>query len=98
MAYPNSTLLGINAILTQSDFRRKVLSKVDDPVLLKFWHDEYETLSQKQQLEISSSILNKVGQFLSNPIIRNIIGQPKNSFSMRWIMDNNKIFVVNLSK
>lgn len=48
--------------------------------------------------EAVNPILNKVGQFLSSPILRNILWQPKNPFSMRWIMDNGKIFIVNLSK
>jgi type IV secretory pathway TraG/TraD family ATPase VirD4 len=66
--------------------------------LQKFWSDEFENLSASKQAEVVSPILNKVGQFLSVPLIRNIICQPQSGFSPRWIMDNNKIFLANLSK
>lgn len=55
-------------------------------------------MEPKQMQEAISPILNKVGQFLSNPLLRNILAQPKNAFSLRWIMDNKKILIINLSK
>jgi hypothetical protein len=55
-------------------------------------------MAPNQKVEASGPILNKVGQFLSSSILRNVLGQPKNSFSVRWAMDNNKIIIVNLSK
>jgi len=84
--------------LTNKPYRRNLLAQIKDPMLKKFWDDEFETLSPKQLTEAISPILNKVGQFLSSPILRNILGQPKNSFSLREIMDNKKIFIANLSK
>lgn len=98
LEYPNSTLMSIPLMLTNEAFRSKVVSKVKDPIVKKFWTHEFWAWEPKQQAEFSASILNKVGQFLSNPLLRNILGQPKNSFSLRWAMDNKKIVIINLSK
>jgi hypothetical protein len=93
-----TTLISIPLILTHESYRRRTLSKIDDPILLQFWKQEFEKMSPSMMSEAVNPILNKVGQFLSSPILRNILGQPKNPFSLRWVMDNEKIFIVNLSK
>ena len=93
-----TTLISIPLILTHESYRRKCVSKIDDPILIQFWKQEFEKMSPNMMSEAINPILNKVGQFLSSPILRNILGQPKNPFSLRWIMDNKKIFLVNLSK
>lgn len=98
MEYPNTTLISIPLMLTSEVYRNKVVKKITDPVVKKFWTHEYGKLDQKQRSETAWPILNKVGQFLSSTILRNVLGQPKNSFSMRWAMDNKKIIIVNLSK
>lgn len=95
---PDSTLMTIPMMLTQTSFRRKIIAKIQDPLMEKFWTSEFEAMEPKQMVEAVSPILNKVGQFLSSTLLRNILGQPKNPFSLRWIMDNKKIFIVNLSK
>lgn len=95
---PDSTLMSIPMMLTQTSFRRKIIAKIQDPMMEKFWTSEFEAMEPKQMVEAVSPILNKVGQFLSSTLLRNILGQPKNPFSLRWIMDNKKIFIVNLSK
>jgi hypothetical protein len=92
------TLLDLAMLLSDEEFRREYLSKIKNPFLQKFWSDEFENLSTSKQAEVVSPILNKVGQFLSVPLIRNIISQPLSGFSPRWIMDNKKIFLANLSK
>ncbi|MDD2516250.1 MAG: type IV secretion system DNA-binding domain-containing protein [Candidatus Gracilibacteria bacterium] len=94
----NATLINIIILLTNKPYRRSLMPQLKDPMLKKFWEDEFETLNPKQLTEAISPILNKVGQFLSSPILRNILGQPKNSFSLREIMDSKKIFIANLSK
>lgn len=94
----NTTIINIVHLLTNKNYRREVLVHVKDPALVKFWQDEFETMQPKQVVEAISPILNKVWQFLSSPLLRNILGQPKNSFSLREIMDNKKIFIANLSK
>lgn len=95
---PDTTLISIPLILTHEAYRKKIVSKIDDPILIQFWTQEFERMAPAQMSEAINPILNKVWQFLSSPILRNILGQPKNPFSLRWIMDNQKIFIVNLSK
>ena len=95
---PDTTLISIPLMLTHESYRRKVVAKISDPILIQFWTQEFEKMAPGQMSESINPILNKVGQFLSSPILRNILGQPKNPFSLRWIMDNGKIFIVNLSK
>jgi hypothetical protein len=98
LEYPNSTMLGIMRILTDTDFRTKVINRLTDPVVKSFWLNEYNKMQEKQRTEAISPIQNKVGQFLSSSIIRNIVGQPISSVNMRWAMDHHKIVIVNLSK
>lgn len=96
--YPGSTLLGIMRILVDKDYRKKVIEKVKDPVVRSFWVDEYAKYPDKFATEAIAPIQNKVGQFLSNSLIRNIVGQVKSAIDMRDIMDNQKILLVNLAK
>lgn len=98
LEYPNTTMLGITRVLQDGDFRRKVVRAIKDPIVKSFWVNEFEKMDPRFRVEAISPILNKVGQFLSSPIIRNIVGQPKSSFSLRFAMDNKKIVIVNLSK
>lgn len=98
LEYPNSTLISIPLMLTSEVFRGKVVSKIKDPVVKKFWTWEFAKMAPNQRSEAVWPILNKVWQFLSSSILRNVLWQPKNSFSLRWAMDNNKIVIVNLSK
>lgn len=98
LEYPNSTLLGIMRMLSNKEYRKKVIEKVTDPVIRSFWLDEYAQYNDKFEKEAIAPIQNKVGQFISAPIIRNIIGQVKSSIDMREIMDAGKILIINLSK
>ncbi|MEK7545280.1 MAG: DUF87 domain-containing protein [Patescibacteria group bacterium] len=98
LEYPNTTMLGITRILTDDEFRHRVVKKVTDPVVKAFWNNEFARFTDKQRQEAIAPILNKVGQFLSSSIIRNIIGQPKSSFDFRFAMDKGKIVIINLSK
>ncbi len=96
--YPGSTLLGVTRILVDKDFREKVVAKIQDPVVKMFWTQEYTKYSAQFQVEAISPIQNKVGQFLSNFLIRNIVGQVKSTIDMRKVMDEGKILLLNLSK
>jgi len=98
LEYPGSTLLGIMHLLADRDYRRKVVINLQDPVIKSFWLDEFARYTQRLETEAVAAIQNKVGQFVSNPLIRNIIGQPHSSFDLRKIMDEEKIFIANLSK
>lgn len=93
-----STLLDLALLLSDNEFRNSYIAKIHNPFLQRFWTDEFNALSSTKQTEVVSPILNKVGQFLSVPLIRNIVSQPQSWFSPRWIMDNKKIFLANLSK
>ncbi len=96
--YPSSTLLGIMRILVDKDYRKRVISMVQDPVVKSFWIDEYAVYNEKFRSEAISPIQNKVGQFLTSSIIRNIVGQPKSTIDMQKIMDEKKILLMNLAK
>ncbi len=98
LEYPESTILGINRMLSDVDYRKLVVDKVNDPVVKAFWTKEFARYTQRYEVEASAAIQNKVGQFASNPLIRNIIGQPNSTIDIRDIMDNKKILIVNLSK
>lgn len=95
---PETTLLDISRLLTDKEFRRETLEYCKDVTVLQFWKHEFGQWNDKQVNESIAPVLNKVGAFTANPIIRNIIGQPKSSFNIRQIMDEGKILVVNLSK
>lgn len=95
---PGTTMLDITRMLTEKEFRKDVLTRVVDNVVLNFWNVEFASWTDKFASEAVSPVLNKVGAFTANPIIRNIIGQPKSTFNVRKIMDEGKILIVNLSK
>ncbi|MCR4322488.1 MAG: type IV secretion system DNA-binding domain-containing protein, partial [Candidatus Azambacteria bacterium] len=95
---PDSTLLGVMRILSDKEYRKKAIENVTDPVVRQFWVDEFGKYSSKFEVEAVAPIQNKVGQFLTNPMIRNIVGQQKSSIHMRQIMDEKKILIMNLSK
>ncbi|MBU1180048.1 type IV secretion system DNA-binding domain-containing protein, partial [Patescibacteria group bacterium] len=95
---PGSTLLGIMRLLSEKDYRKKVISQVKDPVVKAFWTKEFAQYKEKFATEAIAPIQNKVGQFLSAFIIRNIVAQVKSTIDVRRIMDEGKIFIMNLSK
>ncbi|MFA6512115.1 MAG: type IV secretion system DNA-binding domain-containing protein [Patescibacteria group bacterium] len=95
---PGSTLLGVTRLLVDKKYREKIVSHISDPIVRSFWVDEYAAYSDKFRTEAISPIQNKVGQFLSSAIIRNIVGQSKSSIDLREAMDNRKIILINLSK
>jgi len=93
-----STLLGINRLLSDPEWRKEVLKDVHDPVVKAFWTKEFSRYSQRYETEATAAIQNKIGQFISSPLIRNIVGQKKSTIDIRRIMDEKKIMIVNLSK
>ena len=95
---PGSTLLGVNRLLSDPEWREGIVSQLKDPVIKAFWTQEFAKYSQRYEVEATAAIQNKIGQFISAPLVRNIIGQPKSTIDMRDIMDNKKILIMNLSK
>ena len=98
LEYPESTLIDVNRMLSNKTFRNAVVEKVSDPIVRAFWTEEFANFTDSYTREATPAIQNKIGAFTSNPLIRNIIGQPTSSFDLRKIMDDRKIFIVNLSK
>lgn len=98
LEYPGSTLMGVNKMLSDKDFRKKVVDNLKDPAVKSFWVDEFAKYTERMAAEAIPAIQNKIGQFTANPLIRNIIGQPTSSFDIRKIMDDKKILIVNLAK
>lgn len=93
-----STLEDVVKILTNNKFRQKVVADLQDPVLRNFWEGEFAGMGDRLRAEAVSPILNKVGQFVSSPLIRNVINTPTNSFSIKEIMDEGKILLCNLAQ
>lgn len=96
--YPGSTLLGVTRMLVDKDYRDKVMAHISDPIVKAFWRDEFSAFNNQFRTEAISPIQNKIGQFLSSSIIRNIVGQSKSTIDMREIMDSGKILLLNLAK
>ncbi|MDI6777924.1 MAG: type IV secretion system DNA-binding domain-containing protein [Patescibacteria group bacterium] len=98
LEYPGSTLLGVTRILVDKNYRERVVEKISDPVVKSFWVDEFTKWNERVLQEVISPIQNKVGQFLSSALIRNIVGQTKSAFNIRDLMDEGKVLIMNLSK
>jgi hypothetical protein len=95
---PGSTLLGVNRMLADKGYRDSVIENITDSSVKSFWIDEFGKWTDKMVAEAVPAIQNKVGQFSANPLIRNILGQTESTFDIKWLMDNRKIFIVDLSK
>lgn len=98
LEYPNATLLGIMRILSDKKYRKEVVDNLTDPVVKSFWINEFGRYSDRLAVEAVAAIQNKVGQFVANPLIRNIMGQPHSAINLRKVMDEEKIIIANLSK
>ena len=94
---PGTTLLGINRMLSDKDYRKMIVDRITDPAIKSFWIREFAQYPPKFREEAIAPIQNKVGQFISSPMIRNIVGQVKSTINMREVMDE-KNFILNLSK
>ncbi|OGJ80216.1 hypothetical protein A2412_04680, partial [Candidatus Peribacteria bacterium RIFOXYC1_FULL_58_8] len=98
LEFQGSSMLGIMRMFADDVYRKKVVARVTDPMVKSFWEQEYATWNEKYRTEATAAIQNKVGQLLSTPLIRNIVGQVKNGLDIRHAMDTGKIVIVNLSK
>ncbi len=98
LEYPGATLLSVNRMLSDKDYRKRVVDNITDPSVRSFWVDEFAKYTDRFAAEATPAIQNKVGQFTSNPLVRNLIGQPQSSFDIRKMMDEKKILIINLSK
>jgi hypothetical protein len=94
----NATLLGVNRLLTDDAYRAKVVQQIKDPFIKAFWAEEYEHYDERFKREAIAPIQNKIGQFILNPVVRNILGQVKAKVNIPFVMDNSRLFIANLSK
>lgn len=94
----DAKLSDILDLLTDPKYRKKVLAQLDDPILLNFWNNEFNMMQDRQRQESIASILNKVGQFVSSPMIRSVVNTSRSSFSIENLMNEGKILLVNLSQ
>jgi hypothetical protein len=94
----DATLLGVNRLLVDGKYRAQVIHQVKDPFIRAFWQEEYEGYDPRFQREAIAPIQNKLGQFLLNPVVRNILGQVKSKMSIPFVMDHERLFIANLSK
>src|SRR3989344_5893276 len=95
---PNATLVDILSLLANAGYRKKVVSQLTDPVLKDFWEKEYAKMPDRLKAEAISPIQNKVGQFVTSKMIRNIVGKSKSSIDLETIMNEGKILILNLSQ
>jgi len=98
LEYPDATILGVNRMFSDKEYRKRVVTNVTDVSVKSFWRDEFAEYDERFQRQAASAIQNKVGQFVSNPQVRNIVGQTESSFDVREMMDEGKIMLINLSK
>ena len=92
-----TTLLGVYRMLADDEYRREIVSHVRDPIVKMFWVKDFEEYPPQFRKEVASPIQNKIGQLLTIPL-RNIVGQPKSTIDLKFIMDNKRILLVNLAK
>lgn len=95
---PNTTLLGIPRLLVDKEYRQVIIANLKDPVVKAFWVNEYEEWQDKFRSEAIAPIQNKVGQFLSTALVRNVVGQSRSTLDIFKLMNDQKIFLVNVSK
>jgi hypothetical protein len=95
---PGNTLLAVPRLLIDDRFRNKIIKQVKDPIIRNFWAVEYEQYPKVFKTETISPIQNKVGQFLSTSMMRNILGQTNTKFDLLDVMDTGKILLLNLAK
>ncbi|MEM3063050.1 MAG: type IV secretion system DNA-binding domain-containing protein, partial [Nitrososphaerota archaeon] len=98
MAEPGNTFVEVVRALTDSSFVQELLPKVSDPVVRRYWLDEIAQTADFHKSEVLGYIVSKFGRFVTNQLMRNIIGQSESSFDLRRVMDERKILIVNLSK
>jgi hypothetical protein len=95
---PGSSLVQILPLLGDDDFREGIVKRLRDPAVRRFWEREFAQMPQRLRAEAISPVLNKIGHFVSHPLLRNVVGQPRTTLNLREVMDERRILIVNLSK
>jgi tRNA isopentenyl-2-thiomethyl-A-37 hydroxylase MiaE len=97
LASPRTSLIDLPQLYTDAQFRDRIVAQISDPIVARFWRDEYPSYDQRFQAEAASPILNKVGQIAASPILRNILGQTSPKFDLGYAMDNQRILIANIA-
>lgn len=95
---PNTTVLSILKMLSDKNYRQKIVARIEDNVVKSFWVSEFAAWSEKYDADAITPLLNKVGQFVATNMMRNVVGQPETKFDIRDVMDNRKILLMKVSK
>ncbi|MCB0289235.1 MAG: TraM recognition domain-containing protein [Calditrichaeota bacterium] len=95
---PKSTLFTVSRLLTDLQFRERIIPRLSDKALQAFWEKEFRNYDKRQRTEAVSPILNKIGQFSADPLIRNIVGQHKSTIRFQEVLDRKRILLANLAK
>jgi hypothetical protein len=98
MSEPGSTFVEVVRVLTDASFVQELLPKVSDPIVRRYWTDQIAQTSDFHKSEVLDYIVSKFGRFVTNRMMRNIIGQSKSAFSFREVMDEGKILLISLAK
>jgi hypothetical protein len=98
MCDPGATFIEIVRVMTDQKFVQELLPKVKDPIIRRYWTDQIAQTSDFHKSEVLDYIVSKFGRFVTNTMMRNIIGQSKSAFDFRNVMDEGKIMLINLSK
>ncbi len=98
LEFPDATVLDVMRLMSDKDYRKGVVDQLKDPVIKSFWVNEFARYAQKFETEATAAIQNKIGKFVSNPLVRHILGQPRSALDFRKAMDEKKILIFNLSK
>ena len=98
MCDEGTTFIEVVRILTDPKYVQELLPKLTDPIVRRFWTDQIANTSDFHKSETLDYIVSKFGRFVTNSVIRNIIGQSESSFNFRNVMDEKKILLINLSK
>ena len=96
--YPDATMRGMISLLNDQNYRQKVIEHIEDDMVKRFWAVEFADWSEKFDTDVIIPLVNKLGQFLSNPLLRNIFGQKENKINLEELMNQKKIILINLSK
>lgn len=98
MCEPGATFVEVVRVLSDPSYVQELLPKVEDPIVRRYWTDQIAQTSDFHKSEVLDYIVSKFGRFVTNKMIRNIIGQSKSAFNFRHVMDEGKILLINLSK
>lgn len=98
MSEPGNTFVEVVRCLTDSSFVQELLPKVTDPIIRRYWTDQIAQTADFHKSEVLDYIVSKFGRFVTNKLMRNIIGQSKSAFDFRKVMDEGKILLINLAK